>query len=330
MMDLFSRLSSEFSTLQYFHFMRPYWLLLAVPIYFILKSFSTRDDTLAIWRKLMSVEILERLTVQGNSTHFISPLKLTWLLMFLLCIVLAGPSWQQKSSPFTQDDSVLVIALDVSETMLQSDIQPSRLLRAKQKVIELLSLRGDANTALIAFSGTAHIVMPVTNDADMIKHFLDALEPNVMPKSGKITHKVLPLVDELLLPTNVPGTLLLVTDGVTTESTSAFSSFFSSRQHQLIVWAIGDVNRASKLEVGSNIIPLQLDQLEVLASESGGSTINIDHTKQDVEKVSRYINNHLTIVDDESRPWHDAGYPLVFIVSALFLFWFRKGWTLQW
>jgi Ca-activated chloride channel family protein len=333
-MNLFSEFSSQlfsqFSTLQYFHFMRPYWLILVIPTYFILKSFSARDDTLTMWRKLMSVEIIARLTVKGNSTNIFTPIRLTWWLMFLLCIVLAGPTWQQKSSPFTQDDSVLVIAIDVSETMLQSDIQPSRLLRAKQKIIELLEVRGDANTALIAFSGTAHVVMPVTNDGDMIKHFLDALEPKIMPTSGKITHNILPLVDELLLPTNVPGTVLLVTDGITTESTNRFSSIFETRSHQLIVWAIGDANRASNLEAGSNIIPLQLEKLATLASESNGRVININHTKQDVEQVSRYINNHLTIVDDESRPWHDAGYPLVFVISALFLFWFRKGWTLQW
>jgi Ca-activated chloride channel family protein len=330
MIDFFSELASQLSTLQHFHFMRPYWLLLIIPTFFILKSFSARDDTLTMWRKLMSVEILKRLTVKGNSTHFLAPIKLTWVLMFLLVIVLSGPSWQQKSSPFTQDDSALVIAIDISETMLQSDIQPSRLLRAKQKIIELLEIRGDANTALIAFSGTAHIVMPVTNDGDMIKHFLDALEPKIMPTSGKITHNILPLVDKLLLPTDVPGTVLLVTDGITNESTNRFVSFFKTRSHQLVVWAIGDANRANSLEVDSNIIPLQLGQLEMLASESKGRVINIDHTNQDVEQVSRYINNHITIVDDESRPWHDASYPLVFVISALFLFWFRKGWTLQW
>lgn len=329
-MTLLSDLFSQFASLQYFHFMRPYWLLLLFPIYFILKSFYKRDDTLSIWRKVMSPEILERLTVGGNNVNIFTPIRISWLLFLLICIVLAGPSWQQKSSPFTQDNSVLVIAIDVSETMLQSDIQPSRLLRAKQKVIELLSARGDANTALIAFSGSAHVVMPVTNDADMIKHFLDALDPNIMPTSGKITHNILPLVDELLLPTKVPGTVLLVTDGVTEESTIKFASFFETQTHQLIVWAIGDVGRSSKVELDSNLIPLQLEQLRALASESGGRIVNINHTKQDVDQISRYINNHLTIVDDESLPWYDAGYPLVFVISGLFLFWFRKGWTLQW
>jgi len=329
-MNYLSDLLSELGTLQHFHLLRPYWLLLIIPVYFILNTFSTRDDTLSIWRNLMSTEMVECLTVKGNSTNFFSPIRVTWLIVFLVCVVLSGPSWQQKSSPFTQDDSVLVIAIDVSQTMLQSDIQPSRLLRAKQKIVELLSIRGDANTALIAFSGSAHIVMPVTNDAEMITHFLDSLTPNVMPKSGKSPDQILPLVKELFSASTVPGTLLFIGDGINKESSEPFSRFFEVHPHQLIVWAIGDVNRSSFAGKGSTLIPLQQEQLAFLANVTNGLVVNISHDKQDVERVSRYIKNHLTIVDDESRPWHDAGYPLVFIMSLLFLFWFRKGWTLQW
>ena len=329
-MSYLSDLLAELGTLQHFQLLRPYWLLMIIPVYFILNTFSSRDDTLSVWRKLMSTEMVERLTVKGNSSTFFSPLSVSWLLVFLVCVVLSGPSWQQKSSPFAQDDSVLVIAIDVSQTMLQSDIQPSRLLRAKQKVVELLSIRGDANTALIAFSGSAHIVMPVTNDAEMIKHFLDSLAPNVMPRSGKSPDQILPLVEELLSASKIPGTLLFVGDGITQESSVPFSRFFDVHPHQLIVWAIGDINKSSFVEKGSTLIPLQQEQLTALANTTSGSIVNISHDKQDVDRILRYINNHLTIIDDESRPWHDAGYPLVFIISLLFLFWFRKGWTLQW
>ena len=330
MTSLFSDVFSGVMALQHFHFMRPYWLLVIIPTLWVLKSLTARDDSLALWRKMMSSEILEQLTVQGNSNNLFSPQKVTWLSAALVCVVLAGPSWQQQPSPFTEDNSALIIALDVSESMDQSDVQPSRLLRAKQKIIELLAVRGDANTALIAFSGSAHIVMPITNDSEMIRHFLDALDHKLMPVSGKLPQAVLPLAGSLLQATETPGTLLIMGDGATSETVSAFSGFFEQQKHQLIVWAIGDSNRAANLEEDSTIIPMQLSQLDALANGSQGRLVVMTHDKQDVSQVNRYIENNLVVVDDESRLWKDAGYPLVFVIAALFLLWFRRGWTLQW
>ncbi len=330
MASLFSDFLSGLMAFQYFHFMRPYWLLVIIPTLWILKNLTARDDSLALWRKMMSSEILEQLTVQGNSNNLFSPKKITWLSAALVCIVLAGPSWQQQPSPFTEDSSALIIALDVSESMDQSDVQPSRLLRAKQKIIELLAIRGDANTALIAFSGSAHIVMPITNDSEMIRHFLDALDHNLMPVSGKLPQAVLPLAGSLLQSTEVPGTLLVMGDGATSETATEFSAFFEQQKHQLIVWAIGDSNRVANPEDDSSIIPMQLSQLNTLADVSQGRLVLMTHDKQDIDQVNRYIENNLVVVDDESRPWKDAGFPLVFIISALFLLWFRRGWTLQW
>jgi Ca-activated chloride channel family protein len=318
----------DLATLQHFHLMRPYWLLIFIPILLIFRSLSKRDDTLGVWRSLMSPEILKHLTVSGSSNHLLSPKKVSWLLGILACIVLVGPSWTQKSSPFTEDKSVLIIALDVSKTMEQSDIQPSRLLRAKQKIIELLAIRGDANTALIAYSGSAHVVMPITNDSEMIRHFLDALDRKIMPNEGKIPQTVLPLAENLFKATQVPGTLLLLGDGASNDTVQQFSRYFANNSHQLVVWGIG--NSEPTKDKDSNIIPMQLTQLEALADESNGRLVTLTHDKQDIDNVFRYIENNLVIVDDESRPWHDSSYPLVFLIAALYLLWFRKGWTLQW
>ncbi|MGL1957175.1 MAG: VWA domain-containing protein [Colwellia sp.] len=318
------------NNLAYFHFLRPQWLLLAIPMALILRTFTQRDDSLAMWRNMMSPQIIKHLTVKGNSSHWFTPRNITWLNTLLAIIVLAGPTWQQQPSPFTEDKSALIIALDVSKTMEQSDIQPSRLLRAKQKIIELLALRGDANTALIAFSGSAHVVMPITNDSEMIRHFLDALEAKLMPNSGKLPQKVLPLAEQLLAPTKTVGTILLVGDGASSDSIDKFSTYFKQQSHQLIVWAIGDKNNVANSEQDSSIIPMQLPLLAQLAEKSNGQLVVMSHNKQDIEKVNSYINNTLSIVDDESRPWHDSGYPLVFVIAILFLLWFRKGWTIQW
>jgi len=322
-------------SMQHFHFLRPFWLLAFVIIYYIIRAFSLRDDSLSQWRSLMSKQVLRHLTVSGNNNHWLSPQKMSLILAVPLCIVLMGPTWQQQPSPFSENNAPLVIALDVSKTMEQGDVQPSRLLRAKQKVIELLELRGDSKTALIAFAGSAHVVMPITNDREMIRHFLDALSEKIMPVSGKLPESILPLVNNLLASSAVPGTVLLIGDGATNNTVTSFNDFFATQSAQLIVWGIGKSATAEQSinaqdELITDIIPMQLEQLKALSSKSDGRLILMSNDNSDVKRINNYIKHNLVIVDDNSRPWHDSGYPLVFVVAFIFLFWFRKGWTLQW
>lgn len=324
-----------FDSMQHFHFLRPYWLLAFVIIYYIIHAFSLRDDSLSQWRSLMSKQVLTHLTVSGNNNHWLSPQKMSLILALPLCIVLMGPTWQQQPSPFSENNAPLVIALDVSKTMEQGDVQPTRLLRAKQKVIELLELRGDSKTALIAFAGSAHVVMPITNDREMIRHFLDALSEKIMPVSGKLPETILPLANNLLASSAVPGTVLLIGDGASNNTVTAFKEFFATQSAQLIVWGIGQSTTAEQSiiaqdELVTNVIPMQLEQLKALSSESDGRLVLMSNDNSDVKRVNNYIKHNLVIVDDNSRPWHDSGYPLVFVVALIFLFWFRKGWTLQW
>lgn len=322
-------------SMQHFHFLRPYWLLAFVIIYYIIRAFSLRDDSLSQWRSLMSKQVLTHLTVSGNNNHWLSPQKMSLILALPLCIVLMGPTWQQQPSPFSENNAPLVIALDVSKTMEQGDVQPSRLLRAKQKVIELLELRGDSKTALIAFAGSAHVVMPITNDREMIRHFLDALSEKIMPVSGKLPETILPLANKLLASSSVPGTVLLIGDGATNNTVTSFNNFFATQSAQLIVWGIGQSVTAeqginAQDEFITDVIPMQLEQLKALSSKSDGRLVLMSNDNSDVKRVNNYIKHNIVIVDDNSRPWHDSGYPLVFVVAFIFLFWFRKGWTLQW
>lgn len=321
---------SELLQFQHFHFLRPYWLLMIIPSIWIIKSFKFNDDNLAIWRTKMSKPMLNALTVKGNSNHVFSPKNMSSVLVLLLTIVLSGPTWYQQPSPFSEDKSALIIALDVSESMLSTDVEPNRLLRAKQKILQLLEIRGDANTALIAYSGSAHIVMPITNDREMISHFLDVLQPQLMPKTGKSAEQILPLSNTLLRSTGAPGTILLLTDGSNSQTSNEFQSFFAKQDHQLIIWAIGRSNSNEELQPISNVIPLQIEQLNTLKQQTNGRLVPLSIDNYDVVNIHKYINNNLVVVDDQSRPWHDSSYPLVFFIALIYLLWFRKGWTLQW
>ncbi|QDP01145.1 VWA domain-containing protein [Thalassotalea sp. PS06] len=318
----------DWAGLQNFHFMRPAYLSLYLLLIFLYLTLRQRDNSLHFWQQVMSLEVLDHLTIKGSNFEWFSPYKLMPIAGAFAILIAAGPSFTQVPSPFNEDKAGLVIALDVSETMLQSDLAPNRLLRAKQKVNDLLEIRGDSNTALIAYAGSAHVVMPLTNDGNMIRQFIKPLSPAMMPKAGKIPDNILPLTADLLNPTEVPGTLLLMTDGSSSEAEENFKQFFNEQQHQLVIWAIGDDK--VKAKAGSNFLPLQLNSLKQLTSASNGRLVQFTHNKDDVSTINNYVENNLVIVEDGTRPWLDASYPLVFVVALLYVFWFRRGWTLQW
>ena len=313
----------------HFHFLRPWWLLSLIPTLLCLWLLSSTRNPVAKWRSVIAPHLLNAMLVPRGRASWFNPASVTALIVVLAGVAMAGPTWKQQASPFSEDIAALVIALDVSSSMQQTDIQPSRLERAKQKVHDLMSLRPGGRVGLIVYSGTAHSVIPLTNDADVINNFLSAITTTMMPRNGKFPEKALVIAERMLQDSPVPGTVLLITDGLGPQSTQGFNDYFASRNHQLLVLGIG-TESADKQGLDDTLIPLERAALSKLARSSGGVYQSLTLDKKDVRNLNRRINNHLVIVDDGSRPWVDAGYYLLFPYALFWLLWFRKGWTLQW
>ena len=321
--------SLALSQLGNFHFLRPAWLLAAVPLFVFYRLLHLSGDIFSQWRGVMSDSIINSLAQTEHKNRWFTPKKMFAIFCVVATLVMAGPSWKQESTPFFVDESVLIIALDVSESMQTNDLQPSRLLRAKQKINELLDVRGDAKTALIVYAGSAHVAMPITRDRQMIAHFLDVLDTNLMPEKSKNQQSIIAPVEKLLAQTKSASSVLLVTDNATSESTAKFKEFFAEQQHQMVVWAIAE-NPSSGLESSTGLSDMKLQQLEGLADAGHGSLVTFTHSSDDVQQVKRSINNNMFLGNDKSQPWYDAGYLLLFILLILQALWFRRGWTMQW
>ncbi len=220
----------------------------------------------------------------------------------------------------------MVIALDLSSTMEQNDIQPSRLDRAKQKIHDLLKLRTGSRTGLVVYSGSAHTVIPLTDDADVIEHLLEALSVNMMPRKGKFPEKILPLAKRMLDDSGVSGTVLLIGDGISPAGTEAFDQYFSENDHLLLVLGMGTIAQTAN----TNAIPLQQEALQQLTQLSGGYYQDLTLDNSDMKSLQRRAKNFLVNTDDEFSPWIDDGYYLAYPLGLLILLWFRKGWTLSW
>ena len=250
----------------------------------------------------------------------------------VIVIIWAVPTCKQLSSPFSEDLSALVVVLDASTSMEQKDVQPSRLERAKQKIEDLLALRPGGRVGLIVYAGSAHSVIPLTNDMEVVNNFLNAVTSDMMPKPGKFAEKALPIADSMLQVKlangiEVKGTLLLLSDGIGPETSTEFEKYFSNNQHQLLVLGIGN-DPSSESHITST--PLEERALIDLANTSDGHYQSLTLDQSDVKYLNRRINSHLVIVEDGTRPWFDSGYYLLYPLIFLMLFWFRKGWTLNW
>ena len=128
-----------------------------------------------------------------------------------------------------------MIALELSRSMDAIDVQPSRLERAKQKLRDLLALREGARTALVAYAGTAHTVLPLTEDRRILESYLEALATGLMPVQGEEAPSALALAESLLAKETVPGTILFVTDGISKAQLPAFAAQKKASRNQLLV-----------------------------------------------------------------------------------------------
>src|SRR3546814_6742828 len=100
-------------------------------------------------------------------------------------IALAGPAWRQQEVALYQVKAPLVVALDLSAHMAVDDLAPDRITRARYKLMTLLKERTGGQVALIAYSGDAFTVAPMTDDAATVAALIDSLSPSVMPVAGQ-------------------------------------------------------------------------------------------------------------------------------------------------
>jgi Ca-activated chloride channel family protein len=317
-----------------FHFLRPAWLLLLLPFVMLSLLQWRRNDLRSQWQPVIAAHLLPRMIVRGSQRRLFSPFWVSVVLSPLLVVALAGPSWQRGESPFAEDNAALVIAVDLSQSMAGRDVQPSRLQRARDKILQLVDARGDAYTGLLAYAGSAHTVLPLSNDATVLLHYLDALRVGMLPREGKAPEQVIPLALSLLAERGRAGTLLLLSDGAANASAAPFENLREHPELQLLVWGIGktqaEIDADTARGLDSRAQPLQEAQLQAIARAAGGHYQRLTPDDHDLRALQRRIERQYLAGEDSSRPWIDGGYYLLWPIMLLFLLWFRPGWVLRW
>ena len=324
------------------HFLRPQWLWLLIPAILLPVFWYRRNNVRARWRNIISPLLLDHLIVGDTARRRIQPIHTLALLIGISAITVAGPTWQQERPPFNQDKAPLVIVLELAHSMDATDVAPTRLERAKQKVLDLASARKGARTGLVVFAATAHLVVPPTEDPAMLELYLPALAPSLMPRDGKNASAGLDIAERLLAKDPVAGTIVFISDGFDQNQTDAFIQKAKQSHHQLLWLAVGTENGGAirgangMITMDAEGLPLMgtfdADGIRKVAHEAGIPLASVRADDDDVAWVQRRAQTWLAEVDESKRAprWKETGYWLVLPLLALGLWGFRRGWTVKW
>jgi len=324
-----------------FHFIRPYWLLAMIPALVIVFLLLRNKLGQGTWSTVCDAELLPYLLQQKAAKQSRGLLAIGALAAVLVIIALAGPAWERVPAPVFRNASALVIALDLSRSMDAEDIKPSRLVRARYKIADILRQRKDGQTALLVYAGDAFTVAPLTDDTETIANQLSALTTDIMPSSGSNTASALEKAAGLFKQAGLQkGQIILVTDGVDSDART-LATAKAQNGFQLSVLGVGTPDGAPialpdggfmKDEQGAIVVPkLNVDDLTKLAQAGLGIYQTITANDADIQALLAEVNRPVQQNGKEEKTdvlldqWEDKGPWLLLPVLPLAALMFRKG-----
>ena len=201
--------------MQLFRFANPdfLYLLLLLPLMIMLYLISSVRRKRSI-RKLGEQKLVRDLLPELSEIRPLIKFMLMMIVLVSTIIALARPQFGSKIEDVKKEGVEVIIALDVSNSMLAEDIQPNRLTRAKQAISRLVDNLGNDKIGLIVFAGDAYTQIPVTTDYVSAKMFLSSIGPEMVPKQGTAIGAAISLGIRSFTPgDNKSKALIIITDG---------------------------------------------------------------------------------------------------------------------
>ena len=326
-----------------FHWIRPEWLY-AIPILLLLAVLLARGklgsgNWQAVIDPALMPYVLSRDPGRGSDYR--------WWLMGLCGVIaivaLAGPAWQRVEQPVFRAEQAMVVALDLSRSMDAQDVAPSRLQRAKLKILNLLERRESGQTALVVYSANAFTVTPLTTDIDTIAALVNSLGTDIMPSQGSYPEVAIAKGIQLLDQAKVGvGEVLLVTDGGSSPAAEGAARELKAVGYTLSVLGVGTLEGAPIPRVTGGFVTDNRGQIAVpkleerglrdLANAGGGRYSRLSADDRDLDNLlSGEVSGASTAMGDDSLAtdsWREEGPWLLLLLLPLAALAFRRGWVL--
>jgi Ca-activated chloride channel family protein len=302
-----------------FHFLRPLWLVGIIPLIGICILVWRQRSKLNSWEEVCDLNLLRHLEQKKTGSRW-SQAFLAGLLLFLsalfMILALAGPAWYKFPVHAYKMVKPRVLILDMSSDMLQSDLSPNRLSRAKFKLHDLLSQKDIGQLGLIAYTGEPFVIAPLTDDGLTIASLLSTLTPDIMPVAG----------NKLDLALN-EARQLLTTAGYHTGQILVLTASSPSAEALEVVQKLADEGISSSIMpmlAAKNLNPL----FKEFANKGAGQLLTYSPDAEDLKPwLRRGLREHFVLNKQDDIPlWRDEGRwflipALIFLLPA-----FRRGW----
>lgn len=324
-----------------FQFLRPLWLLLLllVPVLVWLLRQAGRNG--GHWHRVIPRALLQPLLPPGTggSARQRHLRLLAPALLVIAAVALAGPSFRTAPSPLQQQDDSLVVVLDLSLSMLATDVSPDRLTRATRKIRDLMATREGAFTGLVVYAADGHVVTPLTDDRHTVEGMLGALDPIIMPAPGNRADLGVAQAAELL-EQGAPGRgrILLITDGLKARYADNIRRQLAVTPWQLEGLLVGTEDGApiplperGFLRDGDQVVIARasLEELQRTADATGGNARRMTTSDRDLADLGLRAEDHdrwqETSDNRSADRRQDDGYWLLWLALPLALLGWRRG-----
>ncbi|MDU8360055.1 VWA domain-containing protein [Pseudomonas syringae group sp. J309-1] len=324
------------------HWFRPWWLLLLPLLGWLLWQLWHRQKRAGRWQMILPAAFHSVLLSGGRGRDSKKPwvvLGIAWLLALL---ALLGPGWQRVEQLSQKPVDPLVVLLELTPEMLATDAPPTRMEQARRKLLDLLQARSDSQTAIIVYAGSAHTLVPLSDDQITIRNLLDAVKPSIMPQAGHradlAVHKALALLKQGELGR---GRLLLIGSSLSEQERQGIRQALAGQSPPLLILGVGTAEGAPveqekggllKDDQGAILLPrLDSASLTDFVGQVGGQYRQLRMDDQDLRELGlldspKQVQSDGQLIQLDS--WSDQGYwfllPLLLLAACAG----RRGWLL--
>lgn len=319
-----------------FTFLRPIWLLGLLPGLALCWLLFQRSRSGSGWESVIPGR-WQQLLLDGRRARTPGPFLLLALGVTMGVVALAGPAVRSPVHLAEQNQSSVVVVLDLSRNMLAGDLPPSRLARAQRKIQDLLARPEGYQVGLVAYAGSAHRVTPISDDYATLTNLLRVLEPGLMPSQGNNLDAALTLAREMI--ENLPrrtSAVLLITSGADGDALEALEHHAVELGPRLAILGVG-TSAGSPValaeggfmrdEAGRILLPrLDAQTLGALARRHGAGYQGITQDDADLDQLLGRLENRVVSSADQQVILRDVGHWLLLPLVLLAALGLRRGW----
>jgi len=306
-----------------------------------------------VWRRKAlnrfgEFQLIHQLMPEFSTGRLIFKFVLLMIAFAFLVLALADPQTGSKMEKVERRGIDVMIALDVSNSMLAEDIRPSRLERAKQAISKLIDRLDGDRIGIIVFAGKAYNQLPITTDYGAAKMFLSAINTNIVPVQGTAIADAVEMATGSFGQSTHNKAIIVISDGEDHQG-DVLEKTEAAAKKGIVVYAVGigtteggpipvyngDIRTGYKKDRDGTTIITRLDDslLQRIASIGKGMYVRITNSEEgwqkvfdDLNKIQKSELESRQFSDYEDRFQYFIGFSLLFLIFELVVFDKKNQW----